>query len=484
MQSTSKRAQNGIIWSSIEKFSVQFVQFFISVIIARILSPNEFGLIAIVLAIINIFSVVNETGFGAALMQKLDRDDLDFSTVFILNVILGLLLYLIVFIVSPYIAIFFKQPQLQILIRTLGIILIINSFSVVQRTILIINVDFKSQAKASFPSNIISGIIAIIFAKAYCNAWALVIQVIISNLINTSLIWFFSKWRPHLNFSVVRIKPFFHFAYKLILARLIHTIFTQIYSIVIGRYFSTAQLGFFNRAKSIESLTSNNITAIIQRVSTPLLCEVQSDKKALGNMMIKFIVSSALIIYPLLFGLFTLANPLINILLTDKWAPAVPILRWLCPVGLLFVINTFNLNIFNATGKTGLALKNEIIKKIVCLIIIVVSIPFGFKAIIISQLITSLVELIINSYFTNKQIGINLFQQLWSLKGVFLASLIMALIVFLVTSIISSNILKLLIGSILGLSVYACICWFFNVSFFKEIFISTFHKYFRKYNNL
>ena len=263
MQSVSQRAKKGIIWSAIEKFGVQGVQFVLTIILARLLEPTDYGLIALVLVVVNIFSIINETGLGASLIQKIDRDELDFSSVFVLNIILGVSLYLIVFLLSPLIAIFFNENQLTELIRVVGITLIINSFGVVQNTKLMINVDFKTQARVSFPSIIISGIIGVVFAYQGYGVWALVAQMISLSLVNVLVIWLLVKWRPLLSFSFKRIKPLFKFAYRLILARLINTIFNQIYSVVIGKEFLSSQLGFYNRAQSIKNLTSGNITISI-----------------------------------------------------------------------------------------------------------------------------------------------------------------------------------------------------------------------------
>ena len=477
MQSVSQRAKKGIIWSAIEKFGVQGVQFVLTIILARLLEPTDYGLIALVLVVVNIFSIINETGLGASLIQKIDRDELDFSSVFVLNIILGVSLYLIVFLLSPLIAIFFNENQLTELIRVVGITLIINSFGVVQNTKLMINVDFKTQARVSFPSIIISGIIGVVFAYQGYGVWALVAQMISLSLVNVLVIWLLVKWRPLLSFSFKRIKPLFKFAYRLILARLINTIFNQIYSVVIGKEFLSSQLGFYNRAQSIKNLTSGNITSLIQRVSTPLLCETQNDHRKMGELLLKFIISTSLLVFPLLFGIFVLAEPLVIFLLSEKWLPSAPILQILCPVGILFVINTFNLNVFNATGNTGLALKNEILKKILFIFIVVISLSYGFMALIASQILIGFIELFFNSYYTKKQIGLTLLQQLSELKGILIASFIMACVVAYSTSFINSDILKLVFGFFTGLFTYFFLCWIFNVKYFRQYMIVFFQKF-------
>lgn len=470
MNALRKRAFKGVIWSAVERFSVQFIQFIISIILARILLPSDFGLIAIVMIIINVLQTINETGFGAALINKQSRDELDFSTVFVLNIFLGFFLYTVLYILAPSISIFFKQPQLTHLSRLIGLNLIITSFVVVQRTKLMIKVDFKTQAKASFISVVISGIVGIYTAYNGFGAMALVIQSLLNNALNTLLIWTFVKWKPKLQLSFNRLKSLFDFAYKLILARLINTVFEEAYSFAIGKVYTPEQLGYFNRAKSFQTLSSNNIAGIVQRVSTPILCEVQNDHNQLSNILIKFITSTAFIVYPLLFGMFVLAKPLVSVLLTDKWLPAAGMLKILCPVGLFYVISTFNRNVFNATGRTDWALKTEIMKKIIFIGIIIFSIYFGFKALLISQIVIAIIEFVVDTHYTQKQIGITPIQQLKSLNGIILASFAMALLVGISTYFIENNFLKLIIGALVGISIYSTICLIFNICDFKVNF--------------
>lgn len=467
--SDKKRAVKGVVWSGIERFSVQIVQFIISVILARILSPSDFGLLALVMVVINILQVFNEVGFGAALMQKLDRDELDFSTVFVFNIILGIALYGLVYLSAPLMALFFNNTELTLLIRLIGLNLIISSFIIVQRTRLWIKVDFKTQAKASFIAVIISGSIGIYLAYAGWGVMALIVQSLVNNLVNTMLIWLFVKWKISLRFSYERFVGLFNYAYKLILARLVNSVFNEIYSIVIGKAYAPSQLGYFNRAKSFTELSSGNITSIIQRVSTPLLCEAQHDKKRMGEVLLKFIKNTSFIVFPLLCGLFVLAEPLVRVLLTDKWLSSVWILRALCPVGMMYVISTFNINVFNATGRTDWALKSEIIKKIIYIGIIAIAVFFGFETLIYSQMLIAVIELTISTYYTKKQIGLNIYSQLSSLGTIFFLSLIMAAFVWGITITISNEYFKLLFGIICGIFSYSVLAYSFNTNNFRYI---------------
>lgn len=460
----ANRIVKGVSWSAIERFSVQAVQFIISVVLARLLMPEAYGVVALALVILNVLQTVNEVGFGAALMHKLDRDELDFSSVFVMNMVMGVSLYVILFFTAPLLENLFNVEGLAVVTRWIGLNLIITSFIVVQRTKLFIAVDFKTMAKASLVGVIISGIAGIVYAYNGGGVMALVVQSLLNNLVTTVLIWLQSKWRPSLIFSWGRFVKLFNYAYKLILSRFVNTAFNEIYSAVVGAFYTPAQLGLFNRAKSFETMTSINITTIVQRVSTPILCEKQKDHYELGQSLIYFIRNTSFFVFPLLCGLLVLADPLIRVLLTDKWEGAIWILQVLCPVGMLYVFSTFNLNIFNATGRTDWALKCETIKKIVDIVIIVVAVSISFEALVWSQVVIAVFELVVNLWYTKKQIGLGYLEQFRSVARVFICSVLMALIVGLVASLIEIELLKLIIGVFVGVIVYAGLCLAMNVN--------------------
>lgn len=467
--SYKKRAIKGVVWSGIERFSVQIFQFIVTIILARLLTPYDFGVVAIILVFTNILMVFNEEGFAMALAQKLNRDELDYSTIFLFNIVWGGILYLFLFITAPFFASFFKQPELTHLTRILGFNLVISSFVVVQRTKLFILVDFKTLAKASFVAVIMSGIVSIYFAYKGIGVMAIIIQQLINNAINAIFIWIYSKWQPKLQFSIERFKTLFNFAYKLILARLVNAVFKEVYSLVIGKIYTPIQLGYFNRAKSFVSISSNNITTIVQRVSVPFFCETQNNHTLLGEQLKDFIQKTAFIVYPLLCGIFVLAEPMIKVLLTEKWLPAAWMLQVLCPVGILFVISTFNMNVYNATGRTDWALKAEVIKKTFNVLILVGAIMISFEAVIISQIIIGIIDFFVDTWFTKKQIGLILLKQLKSIGSILLASLVMALIVKFSTFYLSNDIWKLIVGFVSGTLFYSIVSYLFDISEFRKV---------------
>ncbi|MEE0235969.1 MAG: lipopolysaccharide biosynthesis protein [Bacteroidales bacterium] len=459
----------GVSWSAIERFSVQIVQFVISIFLARLLMPEAYGIVALALVIMNIMQTINEMGFGEALMHKLDRDELDFSSVFIMNIFLGCSLYAILYFTSPLIERLFAVEGLTKVIRWIGLNLIITSLVVVQRTKLFISIDFKSMAKASLIGAIVSGLVGIIYAYRGGGVMALVAQSLLNNLISMLIIWMQAKWRPHLKFSATRFKELFSYAYTLILARFINTLFTEIYSVAVGAFYTPTQLGLFNRAKSFEVMSTNNITQIVQRVSTPVLCEKQKDFLDLGNSLLSFIRHTAFIVFPMLCGLFVLAEPLIKVLLTDKWVEAVWILQTLCPVGFCYVLSTFNMNIFNTTGRTDWALKSEVIKKIVDIAIIAISITISFEALVLAQVVVAIFEMFVNLIFTRKQINLGIMAQFKSVAGVFFCSLVMAICIAFVVSIIKTDYLKLIVGIVVGVFSYTLLSFIFNVNGIRRI---------------
>ena len=466
---TLGRTLKGVLWSAIERFSVQIVQFVISVILARLLTPEAYGVIALSLVILNVLQTINEVGFGAALMHKLDRDELDFSSVFVMNMLMGTGLYIVLFVTAPLLENLFAVEGLTTVIRWIGHNLIITSFVVVQRTKLFIAVDFKTMAKASLVGVVVSGVIGVVYAYYGGGVMALVVQSLLNNLITTIIIWIYAKWSPSIRFSWNRFVELFKYAYKLIIARFVNTAFNEVYSAMVGAFYTPAQLGLFNRAKSFETLSSNNITQIVQRVSVPVLCEKQHNHQELGESLMSFIRNTAFVVFPLLCGMFVLADPMIRVLLTDKWEGAIWILQVLCPVGFCYVLSTFNLTVFNATGRTDWALYCEVIKKLVDIAIMAVAVTISFEALVWSQVFIAVFELLVNLIYTKKQIGLGLFAQFKSVAGILFCAIIMALCVELVTMFVDGNILKLILGVVVGVVVYTSLCLIFNVNNSRKI---------------
>jgi len=463
MTDIKQKVVKGLFWSTVERFSAQSIQFILGIVLARILLPSDYGLIGMLAIFLAVSQTFIDSGFGTALIQKKDRDDLDFSTTFFFNFGIASLFYILLFFFAPLIAEFYKQPILIILTRVIGLVIIINSFAVVQRTKITILLDFKTLTKASLISIIFSGGIGIYLAFTGFGVWALVWQTLIQRSIELIILWDHSKWLPRKGFSKHRFKSLFSFGSKLLASGLLDTVFRNIYLIVIGKMFSAASLGYYTRAQQFNNFPSSNITGIIQRVTFPVLSELQNDNTKLRDAYRKIIKLSALIVFPLMMGLAALAEPLIRVVLTEKWIETVWMLQLLTFAGMWYPIHALNLNVLNVKGRSDIFLKLEVAKKILVTIVLVISIPLGIKAIIIGQIITSYIALMLNTHFTKRMIDYGFLQQMKDLFKVLILSFSMGIIIHFTIMLINLDMLKLITGFAVGILFFVSIAWLFNI---------------------
>ena len=330
MSSIKKQTISGVLWSSIERFSVQGVQLLVMLVMARLLSPEEFGLIGMLTIFIAVSQSFIDSGFSNALIRKLDRTETDFSTVFYFNIAVGVICYLILFFTAPLIADFYEQPILVLLTRVLAISLFINSMTVVQRAKFTIRVDFKTQAKASFLAVIVSGIVGIVMAYKGAGVWALAVQQIVNGGINMVALWWMAHWRPQWTYSWKSFRELFSFGGKLLLSGLIDTVYRNIYLIVIGKVFTPADLGYYTNAHKLSEFPSANLSGIMARATLPILCSIQNEDSRLRRVYRQYLKLSAFVVFPLMVGLAALAEPTIELILGEQWLPAVPLLQILC----------------------------------------------------------------------------------------------------------------------------------------------------------
>ncbi len=466
-----KKAVKGTLWSAIERFSTQGIQFIIGLILARLLTPTDYGLLGMLAIFIAISRTFIDGGFAQALIQKKNRDELDFSTTFYFNIVVSLFVYAILFFAAPLIADFYQEPLLVELTRVIGVIIIINSFSVVQIAKFSIQVDFKTQTKATLTAVVISGAIGIYMAYSGFGVWALVVQRLTMEFIKTILLWLMSKWIPAWQFSVQRFKQLFSFGSKLLLSRLLDTVFVQIYTVVIGKVFSADTLGYFTRARQFSELPSQNITGIIQRVTFPVLSEIQDNDEKLREAYKKIIIMSATLIFPLMIGLAAVAKPFVLLVLTEKWSSTVWMLQLLCFAMMWYPIHAINLNVINVKGRSDLFLKLEVIKKIITFVILVITVPMGLEAILVGQIVDSYICLFINLHYTKKVINYGFLQQMRDLLPILLLSLAMGGLVYYTISylFVGLYIFQLVLGLIVGILFYVGIAWFTNIGNIKDM---------------
>lgn len=452
--SLKQKTAQGFIWSAAERFSVQGLQFILGIILARILLPTDYGLIGMLAIFLAISQVFIDSGFSSALIQKRDRNDIDYSTAFFFNIAIGLFFYLILFFCAPLIAKFYNTPTLTSLTKVIGLSIFINSLAVVQRAKLTIKLDFKTQAKASLTSVLISGCISIIMAYKGYGVWALAVQILTKSILNTLLLWYFSKWKPQAVFSKESFKKLFSFGSKLLAAGLLYTIYQNLYLIIIGKIFSARSLGYYTRAQQFQRIPTENITAVIQRVTFPVLSSIQDDDKKLLKAFRGFIRLSTFVIFPITIGLAIIAEPLINLLLTEKWLPSVPLLQLLCVVGVLYPLHAVNLNIINVKGRSDIFLRLEIIKTITIALAIFLTYQYGIKTMIIGQLIASAITLIITTHYSGRMINYKTLKQIRDILPIAAITIIMAVAIWYATQIVTTDISKILVGITSGIITY------------------------------
>lgn len=410
--SIKHQAVKGVMWSAVERFSVQGIQFVLTIIIARLVLPSDYGLIAMLSIFLAIAQVFVDSGFSNALIQKKDRTETDFSTVFYFNIFISVISYLLLYFSAPYIASFYKEPDLSSVTRWIGLTIIISSLSIVQRAKLTINIDFKKQAKASLAAVLISGIIGIILAYKDWGVWALVVQSLSNSLLSTILLWTFTKWTPLFVFSTESFKVLFSFGSKLLLSGLLHTIYVNLYSLVIGRKYSSMDVGFYNRAYQFACFPSISIVGIINRVIFPIQCEIQNDKERLKSSFIKYLRMSCFIVFPLMTTLAILSKQLTLLILTEKWLPTAELLSILCFAYMWYPVMFVNNQILNVKGHSDYYLYAEIIKKIVAIIILLITLPFGVKALCWGLVIYNFLDITIIIYYSKKVISTGYLEQL------------------------------------------------------------------------
>lgn len=464
------KTANGIMWSMIERFSAQGIQFVLSFFIARQLCPSDYGLMAMLAIFMALAQMFVDSGFSNALIQKQNRTDADFSTVFYFNIIVGILLYLVLQICAPAIAKFYNQPQLIDIIIYVALNFIISSFGTVQRAKLTIELDFKRQAYISLVAVIISGSVAVYMAYNGFGVWTLVVQGLLSNTITTTLLWITTKWHPSFVFSIASFKELFGFGSKLLAGGLIHTIYTNLYSLVIGKIFSPSELGLFSRAQNTTQIPSLQLTQILVRVTYPVECELQNNNKELTDKFFLFIRLTAYGLFPVMIGLAALAEPFIRLILTDKWIECVPYMQILCFAYMFDPIMRMNWDILNVKHHSDYSLISEIIKKIVAFLILFSSIPFGLYAMSFGLVIYSIADMLIIMQFTKKIIpDINIKYEAKILLPIFIIALVSGLCAYSIKFIMPNDWNWLFFGVIVLLFVYVSLSALLNLSEYKYV---------------
>jgi len=429
---------------------VQGISFIVGIVLARLLTPHEFGLIGMITIFIAISTSFINSGFGNALIQKQNCTQKDYSTVFYFNLLMGVIFFLILFFSAPAISRFFNEPQLIHLIQVLGIVLIIDALTIIQRTILTKRIDFKLQTKVSIISSILSGILGLTMALKGFGVWSLVVKQISQQTVNSVLLWTWNRWRPLFVFNVDSFRQLFSFGYKLLISGLIDTLYRNIYYLIIGKYFSAQELGYFTRADQFQSLPSSNVQNVISRVSYPVLSSIQDDIPRLREAYKKLIRSTMLITFILMMGMAAVARPMILSLIGDKWESSIIYLQMLCFVGMFYPLHALNLNMLQVQGRSDLFLRLEIIKKLLAVPIILIGIIWGIKAMIFAMIVNTVISYYLNSYWSGKLIGYSFTQQIKDIFPSFFLALVVNALIFSLSFLEIKSLLIVLIIQISG----------------------------------
>lgn len=455
---------NSIIWSSIERFSEQGVQFILSFVIARKLLPSDYGLIAMLGIFMAVAQAFIDSGFSNALIQKQNRSNKDYSTVFYFNIVIAVILYGVMVGCAPYIAAFYKEPLLRNIILWVGLNFVINSFTTVQRAKLTIELNFKIQAYISLSAVILSGSAAVYMAYNSFGVWTLVYQSLLNSLINMLLLWIFARWHPLFVFSKSSFKELFSFGSKLLGGAILHTLYTNLYTLIIGKVFSSTDLGFYNRAFTLTQYPSTNITGIMTRVTYPIECQIQHDDEKLQEKYFTFIRQTAFIVFPLMIGLAAISEPLIKIVLTEKWMGSVPYIQIMCFAYMWDPIMRMTWDLLNVKHRSDYSLRSEIIKKLTAFSILFITIPFGIKVMCIGLIGYSIADLIIITQFVKRLLPKVTFGSIArQLMPSFLLAVIMGICTYLYIIFIPNTWLQLVGGICLGGILYLMGAHFINL---------------------
>ena len=408
----NRKIFSNLIWRFLERSGAQFVSFIVSLVLARILMPEDYGTIALITVFTTILQVFVDSGLGNALIQKKDADDLDFSTVFFSNLVFCTVLYALMFVAAPAISRFYGDMFMVSYIRVLSLTVLISGIKNVQQAYVSRHMMFKKFFFSTLGGTVLAGIIGIVMALNKMGVWALVAQQVINMTIDTIILWITVKWKPHLKFSFSRMKGLFSFGWKLLVSSLIDSIYNDLRQLIIGKMYSSADLAYYNKAKQFPNLIVTNINTSIDSVLLPAMSNVQDNKEHVKSMTRRSIKTSIYVMAPLMMGMAFAAKPIISLLLTDKWLLCVPFVRIFCITYMFYPIHTANLNAMKAMGRSDLFLKLEIIKKVFGLVLLLSTMWFGIMAMAYSLLVSSLFGQIINSWPNRKLLNYGYLEQL------------------------------------------------------------------------
>ena len=468
-QSLKDKTVKGTFWSAADAFLGQGVTFLVGIVLARLLSPEEYGLIGIVTIFTTIMLGVVDSGFSNALIRKIKVTEEDYCTLFLFNLLVSVAMYVLLFACAPLIASFFGRPQLVSLTRVMGLLLIFQALSIVQYTILSRNVDFKTKTKASVVSAIISGIVGIAMAYTGFGVCALVAQQLARQLLYSVCLWIQNKWWPKLRFSVESFKYMWGFGWKLLVSGLLDKIWAQLYQTVVGKFYNPATLGQYTRAKEYAGIFSTNFTSIIQRVSYPVLSQVQDDKERMVNGYRKIIKATMFVTAVVMVFMGAIADPLIYCLIGPQWGEAASYLPLICVSMSLYPLHSINLNMLQIQGRTDIFLYLEIVKKVIAIVPICLGIFVSIYWMLIGSIIVGVANFFLNSYYSGKELGYSSWTQLLDVAPSYGVAFLMAISVYFIKYLPMNNWIILALQIVVGIVVMVAVCELTNLQEYKDV---------------
>ena len=439
-------AAKGVLWNGLDKLGVSFSQFIVGIILARMLVPSDFGIIGMLAIFISISQSFIESGLWSGLIQKKNRTEIDYSTAFIFNLAVSILIYILLFIIAPLISGFYGLPVLTKITRVLGLSIVINSIAIVQRAILNIKYDFKSLAIVNLISIIVSGIASIILAMNGYGVWALVIRQILHSMLVTIILWIFYGQSIPLIFSRQSFNQLFRYGSRILAAGIYGKILNNISNVLIGKYYTATDLGLYSQAKAISNYSANVATSVLKQVTFPILSSLQDDSERLISVHQRVLSLTAFVTFPVMLTLAVMAGPLFDSLLGEKWAGAVSLFQFLCISKMLYPLSVLNLNLINSIGRSDIFLRVELLKSPITIIALVITVPYGVEYIVAGHVVTSLIFYFMNAYMPGRLFGYGGIKQIVEIIPHMLITLMATAIGYGLSTIAETSIVKLIFG--------------------------------------
>lgn len=468
-ESLKDKTVKGVAWSAADAFLGHGVTFLIGIVLARLLSPAEYGLIGIVTIFTSVLSGFVDSGFSNSLIRKKDVNNEDYNTMFITNMVMSIILYLLLFVCAPYISLFFEESELTILVRVMSLLLIIQALSLVQYTRLTKRIDFKTKTKASFIAAVLSGVVGIVMAYGGMGVWSLVGQQLSNKIMYSICLWYYNKWLPQLRFNYSSFRYMWGFGWKLMLSGLLDRIWRDLYQVVVGKCYSPATLGQYSRSKEYANIFSHNFTSIIQRVTFPSLATVQDDKIRMVTAYRKIIKVTMFVTAICMISLGAISEPLIYCLIGTKWHQAATFLPLICISMSLYPLHAINLNMLQVQGRSDIFLYLEIIKKIISVGPLCLGIFVGIYWMLIGSIVTGFISFLLNSYYTGKKLDYSSWMQIKDVAPSYGVAFIIAISIFFIKYLDTSCWVILPLQIIIGMAMFVILCKIFKFEEYKEL---------------